>query len=68
MAEQAKKKTGLHPCTPEKVIKKVLKKKQQKQLVGKESLIWFYQVLTCNSAIEKTNCVPKVITNNISIN
>jgi hypothetical protein len=38
------KKTGLHPCTPEKVIKKVLKKKQQKQLVGKESLIWYYQV------------------------
>jgi hypothetical protein len=31
------KKTGLHPCTPEKVIKKYLRKKQQKQLVGKES-------------------------------
>ncbi len=40
----SQKKTGLHPCTPEKVIKKVLKKKQQKQLVGKESLIWYYQV------------------------
>jgi predicted kinase len=49
--ECRQKKTGLHPCTPEKVIKKYLRKKQQKQLVGKESfnLVWYYQVLTCNS-------------------